>query len=291
MSDLYLEDLELGHFLERDIQDYFCACLDAKGIEYHYERYTETDHRADLVVGNTVVEFKKYLAVSKINEARGQAEHYAEAFGVDEILVVGVTPQSARSAAAAQNLADAINSTSKRVRIMFIDRDPEYCPPRRSVYQPKPQQEPEPIYYYRPSSDDIPAPLVALAMFVVGLVIFGSCSQMGKNSKFRGATHQTGMQRNWFRVNETEQLAKAKYKALEGSYGDAAQIYQRVASETQTTCVKNYSVRLRNVSVKAQQLKELGKNREDIREQFKISLQDVADNAAAVDCPVKISAE
>ena len=267
VSDLYLEDLESENFNERDIQDYFCTCLKAQGIEFDYEHRTETGHRADLLVGNTVVEFKKYLYVSKIYEARGQAEHYAEAFGFENILIVGVTPNSETAAAAAQNLADAIHSNSKRVEIMFIDRDPKYCPPRRSAYQP----EPEPIYDYSSSSDDIPAPLIAIGIFVIGLIIFGSCSQI--------------------RVNETEQLAKAKYKALEGSYGDAAKIYQRVASKTQITCVKNYSVRLRNVSLKAQELKDSGTNREGIREQFKISLQGAANDAAAVGCPVKIGAD
>lgn len=89
----------------------------------------------------------------------------------------------------------------------------------------------------------------------------------------------------------SHQILFAKYKALEGSYGDAATIYQRVASETQISCVKTYSVRLRDVSLKAQQQKDLGKNREDIREQIKISLQSAADNAIAVDCPVKIGTD
>jgi hypothetical protein len=132
MMTLYVEDLESGKFSERDIQDYFCERLEAKGIPYSYEKRTATDHRADLVVKNTVVEFKKYLNVPKINEARGQAENYADAFGGKKIRLVGVTPRSQKSAAAALRLADAIEANSSRIRVIFVDRDPEWCPPKVS---------------------------------------------------------------------------------------------------------------------------------------------------------------
>jgi gas vesicle protein len=136
-------------------------------------------------------------------------------------------------------------------------------------------------------SDEIPAPVVAGGVFILVVVIFGACSQMNKNPAFTKAVQQTGIQQKWLRQKETEQLSRAKYKGLEGSYRDAANIYQRIASDTATTCMFNYAVRLRDISSKAQQLKDEGKNPEAIQKKFKAALENADSDAMAIRCPVK----
>ena len=128
---LYLEDLESGNFTERQVQNYFCSLLDQRGIIYHYEYRTDTDHRADVVMGDTVIEFKRYLSTSKIYQARGQDENYSDAFGCKKIWLVGCLPQSPKAADAAIRLANSIHTNTDRVRVIFIDIDAQWQPPHR----------------------------------------------------------------------------------------------------------------------------------------------------------------
>lgn len=128
---LYFEDLEKGNFTERDIQDYFCEILKQRGISYDYEQRLSSNHRADVVVGDTVIEFKRTLKPVDIYQARGQAETYSDALGGRKILLVGCLPKSAKSAQAALNLVATIHENSTRVKIIFIDVDKDWKPPSR----------------------------------------------------------------------------------------------------------------------------------------------------------------
>lgn len=90
---------------------------------YTQRKALDTDHRADVVMGDTVIEFKRYLSTSKIYQARGQAENYSDAFGCKKIWLVGCLPQSHKAADAAIRLANSIHTNTDRVRVIFIDID------------------------------------------------------------------------------------------------------------------------------------------------------------------------
>lgn len=264
---LYLEDLKSGNFTERQIQDYFCTLLDQKEIIYHYESRTNTDHRADVVMGDTVIEFKRYLSTSQIYQARGQAENYSDAFGCKKIWLVGCLPQSPKAADAAIRLANSIHTNTDRVRVIFIDIDAQWQPPHRPYSWTSIQRHTVVKEVYKKVSF---SPVISIIKRPVGVGVLSMAAVaiafFVPLSFFSHAKIDAEVARYYKQAYQP--LNDYGYKSGSGQYHTAAINFQRMADVANNKCLKAYGENMATSALNADEVLKRTRNHQTAWKEF-----------------------